>query len=69
MSAATSAELARLGVPFFALDPALIVGKDEQEQKEEEGGGGGEHRGKISRKEAEELKMRMLTLLQDLCAE
>ena len=66
MSAATSADLARLGVPFFALDPTLIVINDEQEKKEEVGG---EHRGKISRKEAEALKVRMLTLLHDLCAE
>lgn len=57
MSAATTAELARLGVPFFALDPALIASDV----------GGVE--GKISKKEVDELKMRMLTVLQDLCGE
>lgn len=57
MSAATTAELARLGVPFFALDSALIVNDE------------GEHKGKISRKEVEDLKVRMLTLLQDLCGD
>lgn len=88
MSAATTAELARLGVPFFALDPALI---EAEEDEKEEGGsrredrekkegrsgkeegkkekGGEEHTGKISRKELEELKFKMLTLLQDLCGE
>lgn len=70
MNAATSAELARLGVPFFALDSALIcVDDDEQTKKEKEEKGEGEHGGKISRGEAEELKIRMLTLLQDLCRE
>lgn len=74
MSAATSAELARLGVPFFALDPALIGGRGgggrgETGSQEEEEQGGGEHGAKISRKEVEELKIRMLTLLRDLCGE
>lgn len=77
MSAATTAELARLGVPFFALDPALIITNDKKEEEEEGGVGGGEHKdrgagghnGKISRKEVEEFKRRMLTLLQDLCGD
>ena len=68
MNAATSAELARLGVPFFALDPALICNNDDG-QKRKGGEGEGEHGGKITRKEVEELKIRMLTLLQDLCGE
>lgn len=58
MSAATTAELANLGVPFFALDPALIITSD-----------AGKIEGNISKKEVDELKMRMLTVLQDLCGE
>lgn len=65
MSAATTAELARLGVPFFALDPTLIIKNDEKKDDGERG----DQQGKISRKEVEELKLRMLTLLQDLCGE
>jgi hypothetical protein len=57
MSAATTAELSRLGVPFFALDPALMV-NDEADRE-----------GKITKKEVDELKVRMLATLQDLCGE
>lgn len=82
MNAATSSELAKMGLPFFALDPALICAGDHEQGKKggekgvERGGkeegrgeGEGESSGKISRKEVEELKIRMLTLLQDLCEE
>lgn len=76
MSNATASELARLGVPFFGLDGGLVGGggrsesgdvRSGNEKAETEGEGG--KGGKITRKEVEELKGRMLVLLEDLCGE
>lgn len=60
MIAATTAELARLGVPFFAIDKDMVV----RDSSLDIGG-----KDKIGEKEWQELKTKMLGLLEDLCGE
>ena len=55
MVAATTAELERVGVPFFRIQKGLVVGKGEKEE------------GKIDEEELQRLRMKMLGLLEDLC--
>ena len=57
---ATNAELARLGVPFFAIDRALVTRDLSLD--------GGE-KDKIGEKDLQELETKMLALLEDLCGE
>ena len=54
MVAATTAELERLGVPFFRMQKDLVVGKGEKEE------------GKVDEEELERLRMKMAGLLEDL---
>ena len=54
MIAATTAELERLGVPFFRMQKDLVVGKGEKEE------------GKIDEEELQRLRMKMVGLLEDL---
>ena len=55
MVAATTAELERLGVPFFRMQKDLVVGKGKKEE------------GKIDEEELQRLRMKMAGLLEDLC--
>ena len=55
MVAATTAELERLGVPFFRMQKSLVVGKGMKEE------------GKIDEEELQRLRMKMAGLLEDLC--
>ena len=55
MVAATTAELERVGVPFFRMQKGLVVGKGEKEE------------GKIDEEELQRLRMKMVGLLEDLC--
>lgn len=60
MNAATTAELTRLGIPFFAIDKTLITQDTGQDREE---------KAKIEEKVLEELKIKMLGLLEDLCGD
>lgn len=60
MNVATTAELARLGVPFFVIDKALVVRDATLEAV---------GKTKIAEKDLQELKTKMLGLLEDLCGE
>lgn len=60
MNAATTAELSRLGIPFFAIDKTLIT-QDASRDEEE--------KAKIGEKVLGELKTKMLGLLEDLCGD
>ena len=57
MVTATTAELERLGVPFFRLQKGLVVGKGEKAE------------GKVDEGELLRLRGKMLGLLEDLCLE
>lgn len=62
MVAATTAELARLGVPFFNTRPELLVSNSED-------GEGRKTEGLLDESQLRELQAKILVLLEDLCSE
>jgi hypothetical protein len=71
MARAMSTELRRLGVPFFCIDRALISTAEDEKKEESTTSAGTEEKAKttkISTKELEALKRRVLDLLVDLCS-
>lgn len=79
MHAATTAELARLDVPFFSTRVELVsrrgssrgadgAGEGEREREQSVGVPAGEAReGTVDERELKALQLRMLGLLEDLC--
>lgn len=61
MISAATAELATFNVPFFAIDGTLIIRNANKN--------GEVPKGKILEKDLEELKAKMIKLLEDLCGE
>lgn len=55
MVTATTAELEKMGVPFFRLQKGLVIGKGEKGE------------GKLDEEELLKLRTKMLGLLEDLC--
>lgn len=61
MVAATTAELARLDVPFFNTRPDLVLRKTPPKEPGSEG--------RLDEAQVRELQAKMLVLLEDLCSE
>lgn len=61
MVAATTAELARLGVPFFNTRPELLWSNNDGERRKTDG--------LLDESQLRELQAKMLVLLEDLCSE
>lgn len=62
MVAATTAELARLGVPFFNTRPELLVSNSEDGERRKT-------EGLLDESQLRELQAKILVLLEDLCSE
>lgn len=80
MVAATTAELTRLGVPFFNTRTDLLLpkssgtpgrkrGHDDDDADGEKGGKNETGKNKLDEAQLRELQAKMLGLLEDLCSE
>ena len=69
MALASTAELARLGVPFFDIQEDLIVRRRQVVGQVRDSSSGEKTEGRIGEEELEALQTKMLELLEDLCKE